>query len=147
MVPRDAITAQAHGVALLMLHWRSWIAQRTERFYFIDDRYVRRIVTLAITVPPWAPQWDPAEDPSTRVLPITLLHKSNATSLRKSSATSLRIFGPDGSDLPMLTAIEADQLAVAIMKEGERIDSVSKAPALGRAAMTALREDLTNGSI
>lgn len=149
--PKDFVAEQAGLVAdtaiPLVLHWNWWVHRRVESIEFLDERRIRRSVSVDFTVPSVAARQARDFPGGLVVLPLALLRKHV---LRR---FDLRDEG--GASLPVLTAEQNGTVALqmlwslAMLTDSQTaqgqwfidlLDSIANAPnpRAGQAALTDL---------
>lgn len=107
----DAI-AHCHqcGLSLLRRYVRSsdWVVRRVENIEFIDDRTVRRRMSVDYTTPEDTVVFSRSDDVCTRVIPVTMM--------RRKSLTNFDLRGQDGRALPLLGLRETQALTLSILR-------------------------------
>jgi hypothetical protein len=98
------------GAELLVLlrDWPAWTHRRVEHVTFLEEDFVRRRISVDLTVLPRAPQgWEGVGGPGARLLPLGLLRKGRLAEF------DLRQEG--GEAVPLLTSAQNGPLATEVL--------------------------------
>jgi hypothetical protein len=107
---RDLAVCDLCGLTMLKLFITSsaWVARRVEHVNFIDDRTVRRRVSIDYVAPPDAVILCRTGGQQVRVLPLALMHRK--------SLVSFDLRDPDGGALPLLGLRQNQALTLAVVR-------------------------------
>jgi hypothetical protein len=108
----SALRYQKYASSLfpLILHWPLWVHRRVETITYIDDRRVRRHVSVDLTIPAWAYSQDFS---GPLLIPIALL--------RKGPLKDFGVVDESGRVLPVLNRNQAQDLAGLLLRSAAEV--------------------------